>query len=171
MTLIPRHLPGHLNVLADHLSRRGQILKTEWSLNQTIADRIFRTWGTIRGSVRPREKHEIDNVRLPHPGGDVMESGQSCPELGRPVRLCVPSDKPNKNLSKQGQNRKRRDRPDSARLTQSGVVPGPIRSRDRLSTKCRNCSSRPHTTFIRIHGISTFTLGGYQGIPQGERIF
>ena len=45
MTLIPRHLPGHLNVLADHLSRRGQILKTEWSLNQTIADRIFRAWG------------------------------------------------------------------------------------------------------------------------------
>ena len=45
MTLIPRHLPEHLNVLADHLSRRGQILKTEWSLNQTIADRIFRAWG------------------------------------------------------------------------------------------------------------------------------
>ena len=32
-------------MLADHLSRRGQILKTEWSLNQTIADRIFRAWG------------------------------------------------------------------------------------------------------------------------------
>ena len=88
---------------------------------------------TIRGSVRPKEKHKIDNVRLPHSGGDVMESGQSCPELGRPVRLCVPSDKPDKGLSKQGQNRKRRDRPDSARLAQSGVVPGPIRSRDRLS--------------------------------------
>ena len=45
MTLVPGYLPGHLNVLADHLSRRGQILKTEWSLNQTIADRIFRAWG------------------------------------------------------------------------------------------------------------------------------
>ena len=45
MTLVPRHLPGHLNVLADHLSRRDEILKTEWSLNQTIADRIFRAWG------------------------------------------------------------------------------------------------------------------------------
>ena len=45
MTLVPRYLPGHLNVLADHLSRRGQILKTEWSLNQTVADRIFRAWG------------------------------------------------------------------------------------------------------------------------------
>ena len=26
-------------------ARRGQILKTEWSLNQTVADRIFRVWG------------------------------------------------------------------------------------------------------------------------------
>ena len=88
---------------------------------------------TIRGSVRPGEKHEIGNVRLTHSGRDVMESGQSCPELGRPVRVCVPSDKPDKGLSKQGQNRKRRDRPDSSRLAQSGVVPGPFRSRDRLS--------------------------------------
>ena len=83
---------------------------------------------TICGSVRPKDKHKIS-----HSGRDVMESGQSCPELGRPVRLCIPSDKPDKGLSKQGQNRKRRDRPDSARLAQSGVVPGPIRSRDRLS--------------------------------------
>jgi hypothetical protein len=46
ITLIPRHIPGHLNVLADHLSRRDQILKTEWSLNQTIANRIFHLWGS-----------------------------------------------------------------------------------------------------------------------------
>ena len=78
---------------------------------------------TIRGSVRPREEHEIGNIRLTHSGGGVLESGQSCPELGRP----------DKGLSKQGQNRKRRDHPDSARLAQSGVVPGPIRSRARLS--------------------------------------
>ena len=88
---------------------------------------------TIRGSVRPREEHEIGNIHLTHSGGDVLESGQSCPELGRPVRVCVPSDKPDKGLSKQGQNRKRRDRPDSSRLAQPGVVSGPIRSRDRLS--------------------------------------
>ena len=88
---------------------------------------------TIRGSVRPREEHKIGNIRLTHSGGDVLESGQSCPELGRPVRVCVPSDKPDKGLSKQGQNRKRRDRPDSSRLAQPGVVFGPIGSRDRFS--------------------------------------
>ena len=88
---------------------------------------------TIRGSVRPGGKHEIGNIHLPHSGGDGVESGQSCPELGLPVRLCIPSNKPDKGLSKQGQNRKRRDHPDSPRLAESGVVPGPIRSRDRLS--------------------------------------
>ena len=88
---------------------------------------------TIRGSVRPREEHEIGNICLPHSGGDVLESGQSCPELGRPVRVCVPSDKPDKGLSKQGQNRKRRDRPNSASLAQPGVVSGPTRSLNRLS--------------------------------------
>ena len=88
---------------------------------------------TIRGSVRPREEHEIGNIRLPHSGGDVLESGQSCPELGRPVRVCVPSDKPDKGLSKQGQNRKCRDRPNSASLAQPGMVSGPPRSLNRLS--------------------------------------
>ena len=62
-----------------------------------------------------------------------MESGQSCPELERPVRICVPSDKPVKGLSNQGQNRQRRDRPDSSRLAQPGGVSGPIRSLVRLS--------------------------------------
>ena len=62
-----------------------------------------------------------------------MESGQSCPELERHVRICVPSDKPDKGLSKQGKNIKRRDRPDSSRLAQPGVLSGPFRSRDGLS--------------------------------------
>ena len=30
---------------------------------------------TIRGSVRPGEKHKISNVHLPHSGGDGVESG------------------------------------------------------------------------------------------------
>ena len=46
MTLIPRHLPGHLNVLADHLSCRDQFLKTECSLNPAVARRLFRVWGS-----------------------------------------------------------------------------------------------------------------------------
>ena len=167
MTLVPRYLPGHLNVLVDHLSRRGQILKTEWSLN---------LGQTIRGSVRPREEHEIGNIRLTHSGGGVLESGQSWPELGRPVRVCVPSDKPDKGLSRQGQNRKRRDRPDSSRLAQPGVVSGPIRSRGRLSNNSPTSAETAQADLLTpLSSASVESQSsryrGYQGIPQGERIF
>ena len=131
---------------------------------------------TIRGSVRPREEHEIGNIRLTHSGGGVLESGQSCPELGRPVRVCVPSDKPDKGLSKQGQNRKRRDRPDSSRLAQPGVVSGPIRSRDRLSNNSPTSAETAQADLLTPLSSASVEsqpsrYRGYQGIPQGERIF
>ena len=44
LTLIPRHCPGHLNVLTDHLSCRDQILKTEWTQNPAVVWRVFGVW-------------------------------------------------------------------------------------------------------------------------------
>ena len=41
-----RHIPGCLNVIADHLSRPNQPIPTEWSLHPEIVRRIFRFWGT-----------------------------------------------------------------------------------------------------------------------------
>ena len=41
-----RHIPGCLNVIADHLSRPNQPISTEWSLHPEIVERIFRVWGT-----------------------------------------------------------------------------------------------------------------------------
>ena len=41
-----RHIPGCLNVTADHLSRPNQPIPTEWSLHPEIVERIFRVWGT-----------------------------------------------------------------------------------------------------------------------------
>ena len=41
-----RHIPGCLNVIADHLSRPNQPISTEWSLQPEIVKRIFRLWGT-----------------------------------------------------------------------------------------------------------------------------
>jgi len=40
-----RHIPGRLNVIADQLSRAGQILPTEWSLHQEAAQLLFDRWG------------------------------------------------------------------------------------------------------------------------------
>ena len=39
-----RHIPGRLNVIADKLSRQGQVIQTEWSLHQEIFDNLCRTW-------------------------------------------------------------------------------------------------------------------------------
>ena len=41
-----RHIPGRLNVLADSLSQRNQVIQTEWSLSRQVANQIFEIWGT-----------------------------------------------------------------------------------------------------------------------------
>ena len=41
-----RHIPGCLNMIADHLSRPNQPIQTEWSLHPEIESRIFGFWGT-----------------------------------------------------------------------------------------------------------------------------
>ena len=40
-----RYLPGENNVLADVLSRRGQVVGTEWSLHPQVARALLREWG------------------------------------------------------------------------------------------------------------------------------
>ena len=40
-----RYLPGESNVLADVLSRRGQVVGTGWSLHPQVARALLRTWG------------------------------------------------------------------------------------------------------------------------------
>jgi hypothetical protein len=39
-----RHIPGHLNVLADRLSRKDQILATEWSLLPDVLQILWKIW-------------------------------------------------------------------------------------------------------------------------------
>ena len=41
-----RHIPGCLNMIADHLSRPNLPISTEWSLHPEIVQPIFRVWGT-----------------------------------------------------------------------------------------------------------------------------
>ena len=41
-----RHIPGCLNVIADHLSCPNQPISTEWSLHPEIERPVIRVWGT-----------------------------------------------------------------------------------------------------------------------------
>ena len=45
ITLISRHIPGKLNVLADVLSRPTQMSGTEWSLHLSVLQAITQEWG------------------------------------------------------------------------------------------------------------------------------
>ena len=44
IVLRARHIPGHLNVIADKLSRHKQVIQTEWSVLQEIFDLLCRRW-------------------------------------------------------------------------------------------------------------------------------
>ena len=44
VTLRARHIPGHLNVVADKLSRLGQTIQTEWSLLPQVFQRLCHKW-------------------------------------------------------------------------------------------------------------------------------
>ena len=44
MSLSCKHIPGRLNVLADKLSRKGQIIPTEWTLSQRVFDSLWVKW-------------------------------------------------------------------------------------------------------------------------------
>ena len=46
ISLRANYIPGKKNILADSLSRKFQIIQTEWSLNQGIANRVIRKWGS-----------------------------------------------------------------------------------------------------------------------------
>lgn len=44
ITLLVRHIPGWLNVLADGVLRRHPVIGTEWSLHSSIVRQMFSLW-------------------------------------------------------------------------------------------------------------------------------
>ena len=44
MSLTAKFLPGRLNMLADSLSRKDQIIHTEWTLHRYMLSQIFHFW-------------------------------------------------------------------------------------------------------------------------------
>lgn len=45
VTIITQFVKGSSNVLADCLSRRSQIISTEWTLNQEVCNSLWKVWG------------------------------------------------------------------------------------------------------------------------------
>ncbi len=45
ITLVPRHIPGNRNILADALSRSNKLVSTEWTLHRDIVSKVRVLWG------------------------------------------------------------------------------------------------------------------------------
>ena len=105
---------------------------------------------------------KTDSTRPSVPPGHPRVANRDNLRRGVPIRAC--------------QNRKRRDRPDSSRLAQPGGVSGPIRSRDRLSNNSPASAETAQADLLTPLSSASVEsqpscYRGYQGIPQGERIF
>ena len=87
-----RYLPGESNVLADVLSRRGQVVGTEWSLHPQVARALLRGVGqSVYRSVRDLPQREAAPILLACPGSTGRLRGCVSSSLGRPGSLRVPS--------------------------------------------------------------------------------
>ena len=58
---MPRHIPGKLNIIADRLSRRHQVLNSEWTLSLPVLHQVWRLWGQPHVDMFAT----ADNARLP----------------------------------------------------------------------------------------------------------
>ena len=83
-----RYLPGESNVLADVLSRRGQVVGTEWSLHPQVARALLRAWGNPSIDL---PQCEAAPVLLACPGSPGHLRGCVSPSLERPGSVRVPS--------------------------------------------------------------------------------
>ena len=70
-TLLPAFVPGDMNVVADRLSRQGQTLSKEWSLNLSVCRRLWDLWGVPLVDLFATK----DNCRLPKYVSPVRDSG------------------------------------------------------------------------------------------------
>ena len=73
-TLSVAHISGTLNVLADRLSRPGQVLQGEWELNQEVFERLTGVWGTPDIDLfATRFNRKITRFISPCPDADAAE--------------------------------------------------------------------------------------------------
>ena len=67
-----RHIPGRLNVLADGLSRRGQVLATEWALEPAVVQMLWQVWDRPTVDLfATRYNHQLPIYVSPVPDGEA----------------------------------------------------------------------------------------------------
>ena len=94
MSLTAKFVPGKLNVLADSLSRKGQIIHTEWTLHRGTLSQIVSLGSPTHRSVCHETKQSTTDlcVSISRP----LSLGSRCdvPVLGGNVSICISSHPP-----------------------------------------------------------------------------
>ena len=89
--LVVRHIPGHLNVLADTLSRSLAPVNSEWELLQVIFNAISLLWGRPHLDLFATSlNHKLDTFVSPVPD-PLAYCRRNVNLLERNVRLRIPS--------------------------------------------------------------------------------
>ena len=74
-TLRARHIPGRLNVIADQLSRSGQVLPTEWSLHPQVVQWVFhQSWTPLVDLFATRYNHKLPVFVSPVPDEQALDT-------------------------------------------------------------------------------------------------
>ena len=63
-----------MKVIADDLSRAGQILPTEWSLHQDMAIHVFDLWGHPNVDLFTRYNHKCPKFVSPNPDARAVKT-------------------------------------------------------------------------------------------------
>ena len=68
IVLKARHIPGHLNVIADKLSRHKQVIRTQWSLLLEVFGHLYTRWYTLQVDLfATRLNHKLPRFVSPVP--------------------------------------------------------------------------------------------------------
>ena len=126
VTLKARHIPGQLNVVADKLSRLGQIIQTEWSLLTGVSDHMHQVAPTSDRPLCHEVQQQTSSVCISsarHPG-HCSRCTQSA--VGGPRCLCLPtSSHLGQSSGKVTRLPRQQDNPDCPGLAQHALVLGP----------------------------------------------
>ena len=120
IVLKARHIPGCLNVIADKLSRQGQIIQTEWSLHQEVFDLLVQIW-----HVCNKVQLQTSPLRVSSAGPQCLGSGCSYSLLGGPGHVCLSPSVITTQGDKQASRPPLQESdPDSSGLAQHAMVLG-----------------------------------------------
>ena len=87
-----RHIPGKFNILADRLSRLDKPIRTEWALDKTVANSVFKMLNFRNVDLfATRFNHKLPIICLPSFRQQSVNGRCSVHGLEPSSRICVSS--------------------------------------------------------------------------------